>query len=81
MIQNKSNNKLPKDLFLRKTSLDDVQFVEIHDTDALSPWFSKKVSLPLLLPDKKGTYLCMFSYFNRSNKKMGGDLIVRVICQ
>ena len=81
MIENKSDHNLPKKLFMRKTSDDEIQFVEFEDTDRLSPGGKKKVELPLLLPPTKGTFIWAFSYFNINNKKVGGDFIVKVICE
>ena len=79
VVENKSDHNLAKQLFLKKTSADDIQLIEIEDTDRLPPGQKKKVDLPLFLPQKKGTYIWTFSYFNINNKKTGGDFIVKII--
>jgi hypothetical protein len=90
VIENQSKNNLPKLLFLRKTSNDEIEFTEIQgnlilfifiDTDALGSWKQKLVRLHLRLPFKLGTYQCTFAYFNKSNKKMGADFMLTLIVQ
>ncbi|CAI2366428.1 unnamed protein product [Moneuplotes crassus] len=80
-IQNQSKHKLPKKLYLKKTSDDICGFATIEDIDALGPGESKIVQLPILLPTKLGTYKLTFSYYTQHGRKQGTDLYLTIICE